>query len=153
MLRFMDDFIKQMDEAMGQLCNFDRMLDTKRRDYGCGIEMSTREIHVLEIIYNHPHLNTTELAELAGLQKGTFSKMVRRFEQWGLLERYQTPENRKEVFFRATPLGQKAYDGHYRFHEQTSATTYEYFQHYSAQQQANILEFISHYTQYLRDYF
>lgn len=67
MSSFTDDFIKQMDEAMGQLCNFDRMLESKRRDYGCGIEMSTREIHALEIIYNHPHFHTTELTILSGM--------------------------------------------------------------------------------------
>lgn len=101
----MDDFIKKMDEAMGHLCNYDRMLDTKRRDYGCGIEMSVREIHALEIIGNYSELNATELAELAGLQKGTFSKLVRRFEQWNLVERFQNAENRKEVFFSLDAAG------------------------------------------------
>ncbi len=149
----MDDFIKKMDEAMGHLCNYDRMLDTKRRDYGCGIEMSVREIHALEIIGNYSELNATELAELAGLQKGTFSKLVRRFEQWNLVERFQNAENRKEVFFRLTPLGRQAYDGHYRFHEQTSASSYAYFHHYTEQEQQSILNFIEHYTQYLKDYF
>lgn len=149
----MEDFIQKMDEAMGHLCNYDRMLDSKRRDYGCGIEMSVREIHALEIIGNHPAQNASELSELAGLQKGTFSKLVRRFEQWELIERYQSPENRKEVFYRLTPLGRQAYDGHYRFHAKTSAESYAYFHHYSEQEQESILTFIAHYTQYLKEYF
>ena len=77
----MDDFIKKMDEAMVHLCNYDRMLDAKRRDYGCGIAMSVREIHTLEAIHNHPELNATQLAESIGLQKGTFSKLARRLEE------------------------------------------------------------------------
>ena len=149
----MDDFIKKMDEAMVHLCNYDRMLDAKRRDYGCGIAMSVREIRTLEILGNYPERNATELAELAGLQKGSFSKLVRRFEQWGLAERYQNAENRKEIFFRLTPLGRQAYDGHYRFHAQTSAETYAYFHQYTEQEQAGILTFIDHYTQYLKEYF
>lgn len=148
----LEDFIKTMDEAMGQLCNYDRMVNGQCRDYGCGIEMSAREIHALEIIGNHPGRNTTELAELAGLQKGTFSKLVRRLEDWGLVRRYQNEENRKEVFFLLTPLGRQAYDGHYAFHERTSPTTYEYFHHYTKEEQASILNFIHHYTQYLKEY-
>lgn len=52
-----------------------------------------------------------------------------------------------------TPLGRQAYDGHYRFHEQTSASSYAYFHHYTEQEQQSILNFIEHYTQYLKDYF
>lgn len=153
MSRGLEDFIKVMDEAMVQLCNYARMVNEKRRDYGCGIEMRPQEIHALEVICNHPDRNTTELAELTGLQKGTFSKTVRRFESWGLVERYQNGENRKEVFFRVTPLGRKAYDGHYQFHERISPISYEYFHHYTEQEQISILNFIQHYTQYLKEYF
>ena len=152
MWRTLEDFIKVMDESMVQLCNRARIVDDKCRDYGCGIEMSAREIHALEITCNHPHRNTTELAELAGLQKGTFSKMVRRLETWGLVERYQEADDRKQVFFRPTPLGERAYQWHYAFHERTSPDTYDYFHHYTEEEQASILTFIRHYTQYLKEY-
>ena len=148
----MEDFIIAMDEAMVQLCNYDRIIDEKRRDYGCGIEMTPREIHVLESIYNHPTLNATELSDSVGLQKGTFSKVTHRLENWGLIRRYQNSTNRKEIFFLVTELGQTAYDGHYKFHKRTSPTSYEYFHHYTEEQQATIMEFIGHYTQYIKDY-
>ena len=47
MWRTLEDFIKVMDESMVQLCNRARIVDDKCRDYGCGIEMSAREIHAL----------------------------------------------------------------------------------------------------------
>lgn len=148
----MDNFIKIMDEAMVQLCNYDQLINEKRRDYGCGILMSPREIHTLEVIYNHPEQNATQLADSAGVRKGTFCKIARRLQNWTLIERYQSADNHKEVFFRVTELGKDAYDGHYAFHDRVSPDSYEYFHHYTEEQQAIILEFIHHYTQYLGDY-
>lgn len=149
----MDDFVIQIDEAIGQLCNLDRVIDAKCRDYGCGFELSAREIHTLEAMVNHPNRNASELTELLGFQKGTFSKIASRLEKRGLVQRYQSQENRKEIFFRCTSLGQQAYEGHYRFHERTSPAAYERFQHYTEEEQAVILQFISDYIQYLKDYF
>ena len=149
----MDNFDVQIGETMGLLCNLDRVIDAKCRDYGCGFELSAREIHTLEAIVNHPSLNATELTELLGFQKGTFSKVARRLEQRGLIQRYQNEENRKEIFFRCTSLGDKAYQGHYRFHEQRSSAAYQRFRHYTPEEQQVILRFLSDYIQYLKDYF
>lgn len=148
----MDNFIKVMDEAMVQLCNCSELVEKTQRDYGCGFEMIPRDIHLLEAVSNHPELNASELAEKIGLQKGTFSKVVHRLEKAGLLYRYQNEDNRKEVFFKLTELGQRAYEGHYQFHERTSPVTYEYFQQYTEEEQQVILEFIRHYTNYLKEY-
>ena len=149
----MDNFVVQIDETIGLLCNLDRIIDSKYRDYGCGFELSAREIHTLEAIVNHPSLNATELTEMLGFQKGTFSKVASRLEQWGLIQRYQNEKNRKEIFFRCTELGERAYQGHYRFHEHTSSAAYQRFQHYTKEEQAVILRFLSDYIQYLKDYF
>lgn len=148
----MDNFIKVMDEAMVQLCNCSELVEKMHRDYGCGFEMSPRDIHLLEVVKNHPEMNASELAEKIGLQKGTFSKVVHRLEKTGLLYRHQNEDNRKEVFFKLTELGQRAYDGHYQFHERTSPASYEYFQQYTEEEQQVILEFIRHYTNYLKEY-
>lgn len=148
----MDNFIKRMDEAMVQLCNYSDIVDEKCRDYGCGTEMSAREIHLLEAVHNHPDLNASELSEKLGHRKGTFSKMAHRLETSGLLIRYHNENNRKAVFYRLTEMGTRAYEGHYRFHERTSPATYEYFHYYTEEEQRTILDFIEHYTNYLQEY-
>ena len=72
------DFIKEMDEAIGRLCVYDRLIEQQKRDYGCGVEVSAQEIHVLEAIVNHPEKRAGELAQMVGLLKGTFSKTTTR---------------------------------------------------------------------------
>lgn len=37
------------------------------------------------------------------------------------MERFKTPDNRKEVRFRLTPTGTRAFEGHGRFHERAEA--------------------------------
>ena len=85
----MDKFIKEMDEAMVQLCNSSQLVEEKRRDYGIGIEMLPREIHLIEVVSNQPKLNACELSVKMGLRKGTFSKVAHRLENMGLLDVYK----------------------------------------------------------------
>ena len=148
----MDKFIKEMDEATVQLCNYSTIVEKTHRDYGCGLEMSPREIHLLETIHNHPRKNASELARKNGLLKGTFSKVTKNMEDMNLIEKYQDNINRKQIYYRLTELGMKAYEGHYKFHEKMSEKTYEYFSHYSKNEQKVIMEFIEHYTSYLQEY-
>ena len=75
----MNKFIKEMDEAMVQLCNYSDIVEKTHRDYGIGLNMSPREIHLLETIHNHPRKNASELAKQNGLLKGTFSISVNTF--------------------------------------------------------------------------
>ena len=148
----MENFIKEMDEAMVQLCNYADVVDKKLRDYGSGDEITPREMHLIETINNHPKQNASSLAAKNGLLKGTFSKIVKNLEKKGLIEKYQNEPNRKEIFYRLTDSGLKAYEGHYRFHEEMSKKTYEYFSHYTDEEKKIIMEFINHYSNYLQEY-
>ncbi len=148
----MNKFIKEMDEAMVQLCNYSDIVEKTHRDYGIGLNMSPREIHLLETIHNHPRKNASELAKQNGLLKGTFSKTAKHMEDMGLIEKYQDNINKKQIYYRLTETGMKAYEGHYKFHERMSEKTYEYFSHYSQSEQKIILEFIEHYSNYLQEY-
>ena len=148
----MDNFIKEMGGGGGGGGGGEKGVEKKRRDYGIGIEMLPREIHLLEVVANHPKLNAYELSVKTGLWKGTFSKVANRLVEMGLLERYQNEDNHKEIFYRVTPLGQKAYEGHYQFHQRVSLNTYEYFRNLDQRERDIILQFVSHYTSYLQEY-
>ena len=49
--------------------------------------------------------NVTALSDATGITRGGVSKAVARLDEAGLIERYQLPENRKEVYYRLTPAG------------------------------------------------
>ena len=148
----MDPFIKELDEAIGKLCECEHKINQKAHDYGCGVLLHMSDIHMIEAIGNYPDSNITEIAGHLGFSKGTVSKLTKKLEKGGFIRRYQYKDNRKETFFSLTELGRKAYEGHYAFHETKSAHTHREYRRYSPEQRALILDFIRMYTDYLKDY-
>lgn len=148
----MDSFIKSLDESMVHLCNLGMLVESMDRDYGIGFEISPKEIHFIEAVHNHPQFNSTELSLELGLRKGTFSKLGKKIEGRKLIERYQQKDNQKEVYYKLTDLGQKAFEGHYKFHEHISKKTYEKFARYTKQEEVVIMQFVKSYIEYLKEY-
>ncbi|MFA0889177.1 MAG: MarR family transcriptional regulator [Synergistales bacterium] len=149
----MEKFTKELDEAVDALLEVGRQVMKNPHDYGnCGVMLYMREIHLIEAIENHPDFNLTQLAELSGFTKGTVSKMISKLEKLSFIGRHQNSDNRKEVFFRLTPLGRRAFEGHYEFHEKKSAGTHKKYQEYTEREKKFILDFVRMYREYLQDY-
>ncbi len=148
----MDRFIKQLEELMDIIQEYSDSIKRVPHDYGCGVNLYMGEIHLLEAIANHPDKNMTELAELRGLTKSTISKTVRKLEKHGMIRRYRYVDNNKEFYFKLTPLGRAAFDGHYAYHEKRSQHTYNCYNTYSTEQKKLILAFLRTYVEYLHDY-
>jgi DNA-binding MarR family transcriptional regulator len=87
------------------------------RDFGTGDPLFTSEIHTLCVIGTAPGINITDLSVRLGVTKGAISKIAKKIEEKGLIERYQEPGNDKEVLLRLTPKGKKAYLGHENYHK------------------------------------
>ena len=45
-------------------------------NYGDGIKLTQREIHVIDTIGTNPDINMTQLAEMHGITKGAVSQMI-----------------------------------------------------------------------------
>jgi len=95
-------------------------------DYGAGFPMSHSEIHLVDTIKEHEGAKASCLAASLGLTNGAVSKGTKKLLDKGLIEEYKLPENRKEVFFRLTPLGEKAYRGHRKHHDKMDSVFSEY---------------------------
>ncbi|MBS5547070.1 MAG: MarR family transcriptional regulator [Lachnospiraceae bacterium] len=148
----MDKFTKELDAAMGKIIEYDRLAEKKPQDYGCGVLLHMGDIHMIEVIGNYPDHNVTELADLRGVTKGTVSKMVRKLEKEGFIQRYQCKGNKKENYFKLTELGKKAYEGHYAFHERKSKWTHDQYSKYTESEKKLLLNFLKMYAEYMKDY-
>ena len=148
----LEKFVKELDETIGKLLEYDKIVSKIPKDYGCGIPLSMSEIHTIEAIGNYPGANVTDLAEVRGVTKGALSKMLSRLEKAGFIRRYQYKDNKKEHYFQLTALGRKAYEGHYLFHESRSNVTHAKYKEYSEEERKLILGFLHMYVEYLKDY-
>lgn len=77
------------------------------------------ERHFLDKIGDHPGMNITEFAKTAGITKGAVSQVVKKLENKGLVKRYKSSVNDKEVFIELTRDGRDAYIRHRKKNEQT----------------------------------
>jgi len=77
------------------------------------------ERHMLDRIGEHPEINVTEFARVAGITKGAVSQVVKKLETKGLVRRYKSGSNNKEVFLELTRTGRDAFSEHGRKNEET----------------------------------
>jgi DNA-binding MarR family transcriptional regulator len=77
------------------------------------------EKHFLDVIGDNPGMNMTEFAGSIGVTKGAVSQFVVKLEAKGLVQRYKSGDNGKEVFLELTRAGRELYIQHKKKNEET----------------------------------
>ena len=79
--------------------------------FGEKVRFSPYEVQIMEHIleYADEHRNMKWYAERLGLSQATYSKYVRKLVEKGLLEKYHTEGNRKDIILMVSPLGLEEY--------------------------------------------
>jgi DNA-binding MarR family transcriptional regulator len=112
------------------------------RDYGIGFLLNHAEVHLLDTINQHQGENTSQLALRNGITKGAIAQITKKLLEKGLIRSYQTPENKKEVYFELTNLGKKAVAGHDRHHKRLNSELTKYFETLGDKDMRTILTFL-----------
>lgn len=83
----------------------------KEFSYNTSFSFSAAQIQVLEYIFENEekHQNMQEISKRLGISKSAFSKNVQRMVNKGLLEKYHTSENKKDIIVKATKTGKEVY--------------------------------------------
>lgn len=95
-------------------------------DYGAGFTLNHSEVHLLDNIKLHAGANAGELARLMNITNGAVSQITKKLLDKALIESYRIPDNRKEIFFRLTALGEKVFRGHKKHHDKMNAGFFDY---------------------------
>ena len=96
-------------------------LASSPKSYGTDCRYNRLEIHLIDSVGKQPGINVTELSRKHKITKSAVSQAVKKIESKGLMERYKSPENRKEVLFRLTEQGLTAFRAHDNFHKKVEA--------------------------------
>lgn len=90
---------------------------TKQQHYGTAVSFSAAEIQTLEYILENEdkHQNMASVAARLGVSPSAFSKNIKVMLGKGLLEKYHTSNNRKNIIIRATQLGRDTYGDYCRY--------------------------------------
>jgi DNA-binding MarR family transcriptional regulator len=112
-------------------------------------EYKPSEVHCIEYIGNHAESNVTILAESFYMTRGAISKITKKLMEKGLIESYQKPENKKEIYFRLTGQGQEVYKVHEGLHKEFRKRDKAVFEQITAEQYDMMLRFVELYSRHL----
>ena len=89
----------------------------KEMNFGSPIPFSPTQLQTMEYILENEekHQNMGEIAARLGISSSAFSKNVKKMVEKGLLEKYHTADNRKNVIVRVSPLGREVYKAYTAF--------------------------------------
>lgn len=107
----------ELFERWGRIMNKMCRSENLPRDFGTGDLLFPSEIHTLCVIGSLPGMKITDLSGRPGVTKGAVSRIAKKMEEKGLIEKYQEPGNNKEIRLRLTLIGKKAYLGHEEYHK------------------------------------
>ncbi|MEJ8305200.1 MarR family winged helix-turn-helix transcriptional regulator [Saccharibacillus sacchari] len=107
------------------------------------------EVHCIEYIGKHVDPNVTRLAEAFYMTRGAISKITKKLLDKKLIESYQGPENKKEIYFRLTPQGREVFDIHENLHRSFRGRDDVVFEKISDEQYKTMSRFLDMYSQHL----
>ncbi|WP_037288221.1 MarR family winged helix-turn-helix transcriptional regulator [Saccharibacillus sacchari] len=107
------------------------------------------EVHCIEYIGKHVDPNVTRLAEAFYMTRGAISKITKKLLDKGLIESYQSSENKKEIYFRLTPEGRNVFEIHENLHRSFRERDDVVFEKVSAEQYASMSRFLDAYNRHL----
>lgn len=113
-------------------------------EYDCtGFEdITLTECHVIDCIENNPQMNAVGISRIMSITKGGISKVTAKLLRKHLIEAYRLEGNRKEIFYRLTPLGKRAFKIHQTVHARAQSQLQTFLEGYSEGDLSCIKDFI-----------
>jgi DNA-binding MarR family transcriptional regulator len=107
------------------------------------------EVHCIESVGKNRDTNVTKLAESLYMTKGAISKLTKKLIKKGLIESYQKPDNKKEIYFRLTEHGILIYKIHEELHKEFQERDKVVFEQVTEEQFDNMLNLVKEYSRHL----
>lgn len=107
------------------------------------------EIHCIEYIGENADSNVTELAESFYMTKSAISKLTKRLIKKELIESYQKPQNKKEIYFRLTGQGEAINEIHKQLDEEFRERDSTVFEQMTDEEYDIMIGFAERYNKHL----
>lgn len=120
-----------------------RKMEDSLKDY------KSSEVHCIEFIEKNEDSNVTKLAESFYMTRGAISKIAKKLIKKGVIESYQKPVNKKEIYFRLTERGKEIYKIHEELHKEFQERDKVVFEQVTDEQFDIMLSFVEMYRRHL----
>ena len=112
-------------------------------------DYKSSEVHCIEYIGRNVDSNVTKLAESFYMTRGALSKLTKKLITKGIIESYQKPDNKKEIYFRLTEQGKVIYKIHEELHKEFQDRDKAVFEQVTEEQFESMLRFVENYSRHL----
>lgn len=112
-------------------------------------DYKSSEVHCIEYIGRNIDSNVTKLAESFYMTRGAISKLTKKLIKKGIIESYQKPDNKKEIYFRLTEKGKEVYKIHEELHKEFQERDKAVFDQVTEEQCDMMLSFVEKYDRHL----
>ena len=112
-------------------------------------DFKSSEVHCIEYIGQNVDSNVTKLAESFYMTNGAISKIAKKLINKGIIESYQKPENKKEIYFRLTEKGNAVYKIHEDLHKEFKDRDKVIFDQVTEEEYDSMLRFVEKYSRHL----
>jgi DNA-binding MarR family transcriptional regulator len=107
------------------------------------------EVHCIEYIGRNVNSNVTKLAESFYVTRGAISKMAKKLIKKSVIESYQKPDNKKDLYFRLTEQGKVINKVHEELHKEFQERDKAVFEQVTEEQFDSMLCFVEKYSRHL----
>ncbi len=107
------------------------------------------EVHCIEYIGRNVDSNVTKLAESFYMTNGAISKITKKLIKKGIIESYQKPDNKKEIYFRLTEEGKAINKVHEELHKEFQERDKVVFEQITEEQFDSMISFVEKYSRHL----
>ncbi|WP_077601465.1 MarR family transcriptional regulator [Oceanobacillus sojae] len=107
------------------------------------------EVHCIESIEKNVDSNVRELAKSLYMTRGAISKLTKKLMTKKLIESYQKPDNKKEIYFKLTPQGKEIFRIHEDLHKEFRERDKVIFEQITDEQFEGVLHFVEKYSSHL----
>ncbi|MBU3146282.1 MarR family transcriptional regulator [Clostridium sp. CF012] len=107
------------------------------------------EVHCIGYIGRNVDSNVTKLAESFYMTRGAISKLTKKLIKKGIIESYQKPDNKKEIYFRLTSQGKVINEVHEELHKDFQERDKAVFEQVTEEQFDIMLSFVEKYSRHL----
>jgi len=112
-------------------------------------DYKSSEVHCIEYIGRNVDSNVTKLAESFYMTRGAISKLTKKLIKKGIMESYQKPDNKKEIYFRLSDQGKVIYKIHEELHKEFQERDKSVFEQVTEEQFDIMLSFVEKYSKHL----
>lgn len=133
--------VKDLFDKMSWLNKF--RMESYLKDY------KPSEVHCIEYIEKNRDANVTKLAKALYMTRGAISKLTKKLLNKGLIDTYQKPDNKKEVYFKLTEEGKDIFNTHEAIHKEFRERDRAVLSQITDEQYDSMLNFIEMYSHHL----